>query len=63
VVRTSILDTKPEHCIQIAIKQPILSDSDIAKLRYIKHPEFKEITIQALFPAQWQIRRFGTGNR
>lgn len=47
---SSILDTKPEHCIQIAIKQPILTDADIAKLRYIKHPEFKEITIQALFP-------------
>ncbi len=52
---SSILDTKPEHCIQIAIKQPILSDSDIAKLRYIKHPEFKEITIQALFPANGKL--------
>lgn len=47
---TSILETKPESCKQISIRQPILSDADIAKLRYIKHPDFKVITISTLFP-------------
>lgn len=47
---TSILETKPESCKQISIKQPILTDADIAKLRYIKHPDFKVITIPTLFP-------------
>jgi len=48
---TSILETKPESCKQISIRQPILTDADIAKLRYIKHPDFKVITISTLFPA------------
>ena len=48
---SSILTTTEDHCKQIAIKQPILSNNDIAKLRYVKHPDFKVITIQALFSA------------
>lgn len=48
---TSILETRPDSCKQISIRQPILSDGDIAKLRYIKHPDFKVITISTLFPA------------
>lgn len=47
----SLLETMPEHCKQIAIKQPILTDEDIAKLRYINHPDFKVITIKTIFPA------------
>lgn len=48
---TSILETLPESCKQISIRQPILTDADIAKLRYIRHPDFKVITISILFPA------------
>jgi glutamate synthase (NADPH) large chain len=48
---TSILETLPESCKQISIRQPILTDADIAKLRYIRHPDFKVITISTLFPA------------
>lgn len=48
---SSILTTTENHCKQIAIRQPILSNDDIAKLRYINHPDFKVITIQALFTA------------
>src|SRR5690606_8653032 len=48
---TSILETLPESCNQISIRQPILTDADIAKLRYIRHPDFKVITISILFPA------------
>lgn len=46
---SSILTTTENHCKQIALRQPILSNNDIAKLRYINHPDFKVITIQALF--------------
>lgn len=46
---SSILTTTENHCKQIAIRQPILSNHDISKLRYINHPDFKVITIQALF--------------
>jgi glutamate synthase (NADPH/NADH) large chain len=48
---SSILETLPESCKQISIRQPILTDADIAKLRYIRHPDFKVITISTLFPA------------
>lgn len=48
---TSILETKPESCKQISIRQPILTEGDIAKLRYINHPDFKVITIHTHFPA------------
>jgi glutamate synthase (NADPH/NADH) large chain len=48
---SSILTTTENHCKQIALRQPILSNNDIAKLRYINHPDFKVITIQALFTA------------
>jgi glutamate synthase (NADPH/NADH) large chain len=47
---SSILETLPDSCKQISIRQPILTDADIAKLRYIKHPDFKVITISTLFP-------------
>jgi glutamate synthase (NADPH) large chain len=47
---TSILEARPESCKQISIRQPILTDADIAKLRYIRHPDFKVITINTLFP-------------
>ena len=46
---SSILTTNENHCKQISIRQPILTNDDIAKLRYVKHPDFKVITIQALF--------------
>lgn len=46
---SSILTTTENHCKQISIRQPILTNADIAKLRYINHPDFKVITIQALF--------------
>ncbi len=46
---SSILTTTENHCKQISVRQPILSNDDIAKLRYINHPDFKVITIQALF--------------
>ena len=48
---SSILTTTENHCKQISLRQPILSNDDIAKLRYINHPDFKVITIQALFTA------------
>ncbi len=46
-----ILTSTEEHCKQIQIKQPVLTDSDIAKLRFIRHPDFKIITIHTLFSA------------
>ena len=45
------LSTTEDHCKQIQITEPILTDDDIAKLRFIRHPDYKIITIHTLFPA------------
>jgi glutamate synthase (NADPH/NADH) large chain len=46
----SLLETVPEHCIQIHIRQPILTDSDMDKLRYIHKKNFKIEKIYTHFP-------------
>jgi len=46
-----VLSTTEDHCKQIQITEPILTDDDIAKLRFIRHPDFKIITIHTLFPS------------
>lgn len=46
-----ILTTTEEHCKQIQITQPVLTDAEISKLRYIHHPDFKVLTIHTLFSA------------
>ncbi|MCB9034101.1 MAG: glutamate synthase large subunit [Chitinophagales bacterium] len=47
---SSILTTSENHAKQIHIRQPILTNADIAKLRYINHPDFKIYTIKTHFP-------------
>lgn len=46
-----ILTTTEAHCKQIQIKQPVITESEISKLRFIRHPDFKVITIHTLFSA------------
>ncbi|MDQ3249382.1 MAG: glutamate synthase large subunit, partial [Chloroflexota bacterium] len=45
----NILETKPENCHQIKLKNPILSNADLAKIRYIDAPGFKTQTLPMLF--------------
>ena len=45
------LSATEDHCKQIQIHEPILTDDDIAKLRFIRHPDYKIITIHTLFAA------------
>lgn len=47
-----ILTSSEEHCKQIQISEPVLTHEDIAKLRYIRHPDYKIITIHTLFAAR-----------
>ena len=46
----SLLETVPEHCRQIHIRQPILTNSDMDKLRYIHRKDFKIEKIYTHFP-------------
>ncbi|MEZ5003683.1 MAG: glutamate synthase large subunit [Chitinophagales bacterium] len=47
----SLLETVPEHCNQIHIRQPILTDSDMDKLRFTHRKDFKIEKIYCHFPA------------
>ncbi len=53
----NILDAVPDHCKQIHMSQPVLTNDDLKKLRYINHPDYKVKTIYALFEADHQPGR------
>lgn len=48
----NILDETPEHARQINMLQPVLTNSDLKKLKYIQLPGFKTHTIDATFSAK-----------
>ncbi|QMV41471.1 glutamate synthase large subunit [Cohnella cholangitidis] len=46
----NLLKPEPESCRQIKVKSPILSNEEFAKLRHIRRPGFKAITLPIFFP-------------
>ncbi|MBU1868995.1 MAG: glutamate synthase large subunit, partial [Candidatus Omnitrophica bacterium] len=48
----NILDESSRHCHKLLIKQPILSDKELEKIRHIKKNGFKSKTISLLFCLQ-----------
>lgn len=46
----NVLETKPENCHQIKLKNPILSNEDLAKIRHLDRKGFKVTTLPMLFP-------------
>ncbi len=47
----NLLDETPKHCHLIKLKQPILSNSDLAKLREVSKGDLKSVTLPMLFNA------------
>ncbi|MCP4123205.1 MAG: glutamate synthase large subunit [Bacteroidetes bacterium] len=47
----SLLETVPDHSKKIHIRQPILTDSDMDKLRHVHHEDYKIEKIYCHFPA------------
>lgn len=47
----NLLRPEPESCRHIRLESPILSNEEFAKLRHIRRPGFKAITIPILFPS------------
>ncbi|MFD2613809.1 glutamate synthase large subunit [Paenibacillus gansuensis] len=47
----NLLNPEPESCRQIRMKSPILSNEEFAKLRHIRRPGFKAISLPILFTA------------
>jgi len=47
----NLLNPQPENARLIELKQPILSNEEFAKLKHLKHPHFKSVTLPVLFKA------------
>ena len=50
--RRNLLDETPEHCRQLKLPHPILTNDDVARLREVKRDDFRIATIDALFDAE-----------
>ena len=48
----NILEETPGHCHRLKVKNPVLTDEELAKIKYIKNKTFKTKTISALFAAK-----------
>ncbi|MGD0463324.1 MAG: glutamate synthase-related protein [Tepidisphaeraceae bacterium] len=47
----NLLSEEPKNCHLIKLKQPILSNSDLEKLREVAHGDFRAVTLGMLFSA------------
>ncbi|MEQ9439596.1 MAG: glutamate synthase large subunit [Cyclobacteriaceae bacterium] len=47
----NVLDETPEHCQQIKLKQPVLTNEELKRLKYVQYPAFKVHVLKAIFPA------------
>jgi glutamate synthase (NADPH/NADH) large chain len=47
----NLLEESAEHCHTVALKQPVLANKDLEKLRYIDHEHFQTKTIPIVFKA------------
>ena len=48
--RGSLLNPTPESCALIRVKEPIITNEDLEKLRHVKKGNFKAVTLPILFP-------------
>jgi len=49
--RQNLLDETPQHCRQLKLPHPILTNQDIERLRTVNRADFKVATISAVFEA------------
>ena len=49
--KRNLLDETPEHCRQLKLPHPILTNEDMVRLRTAHRDDFKIVTLAALFPA------------
>jgi len=47
--RRNLLEESPEHCRQLKLPHPILTNEDIERLRTVRRDDFKVATISAIF--------------
>ena len=54
----NLLKPRPESCHLIELKTPILSNEELAKLKYVAEGEFKSVTIPILFNPKENVAGF-----
>uniref|UniRef100_A0AA49JHC5 Glutamate synthase [NADPH] large chain n=1 Tax=Roseihalotalea indica TaxID=2867963 RepID=A0AA49JHC5_9BACT len=47
----NVLDETPEHCQQIKLEHPVLTNEALKRLKYVQHPAFKVHVLKAVFSA------------
>ncbi|TFG47571.1 MAG: glutamate synthase subunit alpha, partial [Candidatus Brocadiia bacterium] len=52
--KRNLLDETPEHCKQLKLPHPVLTNEDIELLRSVKREDFKVATIEALFDVNFE---------
>src|SRR5512136_550143 len=49
--KPNVLDETPQHCRQLKLPHPILTNEDIERLRSVQRTDFRVVTLPALFDA------------
>ncbi len=57
----NILTETPEHCKQIHFEQPVLTNTEVDKLKNITHPDYKSAVVDAVFNADGKPGRLEEG--
>jgi len=57
--KRNLLAETPEHCRQLKLPHPILTNEDVERLRQVSHPDFRVATVDALFVAGAGMTREG----
>ncbi|MEM7655543.1 MAG: glutamate synthase large subunit [Bacteroidota bacterium] len=48
----NVLKETPEHCKHIGIPSPVLSNEQLAQIRYIRHPDYRPFNLDITFQAE-----------
>jgi glutamate synthase (NADPH/NADH) large chain len=51
-VQKNLLDESPEHCHLIKFKSPIITNTDLGKIKDLAHEDFTNVTLPMVFPAK-----------
>ncbi len=49
-VQRNLLEETPEHCHLIKFKSPLITNTDLGKIKDLKHESFRHVTLQMVFP-------------
>jgi len=51
-VQKNLLEETPEHCHLIKFKSPVITNTDLGKIKDLKHVSFKNVTLQMVYPVK-----------